>query len=121
GVGFVSALDPGLSSIVNVTASTSGYLSAWFDWNRDGDFDDEGEQVFTDQLLSAGNNPLPFVVSTAATEGSSWSRFRFSQQTGLNYDGGSTSGEVEDYPITITGNGYSVEYFPSAEDYATVA
>ncbi|MDF4810976.1 LruC domain-containing protein, partial [Vibrio parahaemolyticus] len=27
----------------------------------------------------------------------------------------------EDYPITITGNGYSVEYFPSAEDYATVA
>ncbi|NOI10948.1 LruC domain-containing protein [Vibrio alginolyticus] len=121
GVGFVSALDLGLSSIVNVTASTSGYLSAWFDWNRDGDFDDEGEQVFTDQLLSAGNNPLPFVVSTAATEGSSWSRFRFSQQTGLNYDGGSTSGEVEDYPITITGNGYSVEYFPSAEDYATVA
>ncbi|EVU11455.1 hypothetical protein D046_7367A, partial [Vibrio parahaemolyticus V-223/04] len=50
-------------------ASTSGYLSAWFDWNRDGDFADEGEQVFTDQLLAAGNNTLPFIVSELATAG----------------------------------------------------
>ncbi len=121
GVGFVAALDPGLSSLVNVTASTSGYLSAWFDWNRDGDFADEGEQVFTDQLLAAGNNTLPFVVSELATAGPSCSRFRFSQQTGLKYDGGSTSGEVEDHPITITENGVSVQHFPSAEGYATVA
>lgn len=121
GVGFVAAFDPGLSSLVNVTASTSGYLSAWFDWNRDGDFADEGEQVFTDQLLAAGNNTLPFIVSELATAGPSWSRFRFSQQTGLKYDGGSTSGEVEDHPITITENGVSVQHFPSAEGYATVA
>ncbi|MCV5275749.1 LruC domain-containing protein, partial [Escherichia coli] len=56
-----------------------------------------------------------------ATAGPSWSRFRFSQQTGLNFDGGSTSGEVEDYPITITENGVSVQHFPSADSYATVA
>ncbi|UTZ29231.1 LruC domain-containing protein [Vibrio campbellii] len=121
GVGFVSSLDPGLSSIINVTASTSGYLSAWFDWNRDGDFNDASEQVFTDEMLSAGNNSLPFVVSTAATPGASWSRFRFSQQTGLNYYGGSTSGEVEDHPIIITDNGCTIEYFPSVEGYAIVA
>ncbi|MDF4358957.1 LruC domain-containing protein, partial [Vibrio parahaemolyticus] len=87
----------------------------------DGDFADEGEQVFTDQLLAAGNNTLPFIVSELATAGPSWSRFRFSQQTGLKYDGGSTSGEVEDHPITITENGVSVQHFPSAEGYATVA
>ena len=121
GVGFVAALDPGLSSVIEVTASTTGYLSAWFDWNRDGDFADAGEQVFTDELLSAGSNTLPFIVSDAATAGSSWSRFRFSQQTGLSYTGGSTSGEVEDHPITITGNGYSVEHFPSVDTYASVA
>lgn len=121
GVGFVAALDPGLSSVIEVTASTSGYLSAWFDWNRDGDFDDDGEQVFTNELLAAGSNSLPFIVSTAATAGSSWSRFRFSQQTDLNYDGGSTSGEVEDHPITITANGYAVEHFPAVDDYASVA
>ncbi|WP_045407787.1 LruC domain-containing protein [Vibrio jasicida] len=121
GVGFVAALDPGLSSVIEVTASTTGYLSAWFDWNRDGDFDDDGEQVFTNELLAAGSNSLPFVVSAAATAGSSWSRFRFSQQTDLNYDGGSTSGEVEDHPITITANGYAVEHFPAVDDYASVA
>ncbi|GEM77320.1 LruC domain-containing protein [Vibrio sagamiensis] len=121
GVGFVSALDPGLSSVITVNASTTGYLSAWFDWNRDGDFSDPGEQVFTDELLSTGTNVMPFVVSTAATAGASWSRFRFSQETGLSYNGGSTSGEVEDHPITITNNGYSIEYFPSANSFATVA
>ncbi|MDF2152744.1 LruC domain-containing protein [Vibrio sp. CAU 1672] len=121
GVGFVAALDPGLSSLVVVDASTSGYLSAWFDWNRDGDFNDNGEQVFSDKLLSAGSNALPLVVPTSATAGPSWSRFRFSQQTGLNYDGGSTSGEVEDHPISITDNGVSVQHFPSADSYATVA
>ncbi|TMX42879.1 LruC domain-containing protein [Vibrio rotiferianus] len=121
GVGFVFALDPGVGSVVTVNASTSGYLNAWFDWNRDGDFDDENEHVFTDQLLSPGNNVLPFTVSMTATAGNSWSRFRFSQQTGLNYDGGSTSGEVEDHPITITNNGYSIQHFPSASGYATVA
>ena len=121
GIGFVAALDPGLSSVIEVTASSSGYLSAWFDWNRDGDFEDAGEQVFTDTLLNAGSNSLPFIVSQSATAGTSWSRFRFSQQTGLSYNGGSTSGEVEDHPITITANGYAVEYFPSVDDYASVA
>ncbi len=121
GVGFVSALAPGLSSVIQVTASTSGYLSAWFDWNRDGDFLDDGEQIFTDEQLSSGSNVLPFVVSDAATAGSSWSRFRFSQQTGLSYNGGSTSGEVEDHQITITANGYAVEHFPSADNFAAVA
>jgi hypothetical protein len=66
GVGFVSSLDPGLSSIINVTASTSGYLSAWFDWNRDGDFNDASEQVFADEMLSAGNKlTQPMVLAGA--------------------------------------------------------
>lgn len=56
-----------------------------------------------------------------ATMGSSWSRFRFSQQKGLNAYGGSTSGEVEDYPITISANGVAIRYFPSETTYATVA
>ncbi|ENM5745321.1 LruC domain-containing protein [Vibrio mimicus] len=121
GVGFVTALEAGLEALITVNASTSGYLSAWFDWNRDGDFDDTGEQVFTDQLLNSGQNVLIFTVAQQATMGSSWSRFRFSQQKGLNAYGGSTSGEVEDYPITISANGVAIRYFPSETTYATVA
>ncbi|WP_394151037.1 LruC domain-containing protein [Vibrio maritimus] len=121
GVGFVTAIEPGLDSIVRVNASTSGYLSAWFDWNQDGDFADDGEQVFADQLLDAGNNDLIFTVDAAAFIGTTWSRFRFSQQTGLDYFGGSTSGEIEDHEVAVTGEGLSVRYYPSATDYATVA
>lgn len=121
GVGFVTAFEPGLNSLINVQASTTGYLSAWFDWNKDGDFDDANEKVFSDQLLVPGSNPLSLVVPSNATMGASWSRFRFSQQQGLNYYGGSTSGEIEDHPITITENGMAIRYFPSANDYATLA
>jgi hypothetical protein len=39
-----------------VTASTQGYLNAWFDWNADGDWDDAGEHVFVDRILVPGAN-----------------------------------------------------------------
>ncbi|WP_372061815.1 LruC domain-containing protein [Vibrio sp. 10N.261.51.F12] len=121
GVGFVTAVEPGLDSIVRVNASTTGYLSAWIDWNQDGDFSDDGEKVFNDELLSAGNNDLLLTAAIDAEIGSTWSRFRFSQQQTLSFDGGSTSGEVEDHALTVTGEGLSVRYYPDATGYTTVA
>ena len=55
GVGFVTAIEAGMNALVAVQASTTGYLSAWIDWNKDGDFADAGEKVFSDQQLTAGN------------------------------------------------------------------
>jgi LruC domain-containing protein len=121
GVGFVTALEPGLDSVIAVTASTSGYLSAWFDWNDDGDFSDEGEQVITDKSLVAGLNSLVITVPFGATVGDTWSRFRFSQQTGLAYYGGSTSGEVEDHVATVVAANTTQRHFPSASGYVTLA
>ncbi|MEZ9510404.1 LruC domain-containing protein [Vibrio breoganii] len=121
GVGFVTAIEPGLDSIVSINASTQGYLSAWFDWNQDGDFDDEGEKVFSDVQLSAGLNALPFTVDYNAVDGRTWTRFRFSQQQGLDYFGGATSGEVEDHPINVSTAGITIRHFPSETGYATLA
>lgn len=121
GVGFVTALEPGLDSVIAVTASTSGYLSAWFDWNYDGDFSDEGEQVIADKSLVAGLNSLVITVPFGATVGDTWSRFRFSQQTGLAYYGGSTSGEVEDHVATVVAANTTQRHFPSASGYVTLA
>ncbi|MGR5541704.1 LruC domain-containing protein, partial [Vibrio campbellii] len=45
GINFVTAIEPGLDSVLRINASTQGYLTAWFDWNQDGDFDDEGDHV----------------------------------------------------------------------------
>ena len=121
GVGFVTALEPGLDSVIAITASTSGYLSAWFDWNNDGDFSDEGEQIITDKALVAGSNSVVITVPFGATVGDTWSRFRFSQQTGLAYYGGSTSGEVEDHVATVVAANTTLRRFPSGGGYVTLA
>ncbi|CZF83094.1 hypothetical protein GCE9029_03633 [Grimontia celer] len=121
GVGFVTALEVGNTSLVSVQASTAGYLSAWIDWNQDGDFEDVGEKVFSDSLLASGINSLSIAVPAGATIGSTWSRFRFAEASGLDYFGGATTGEVEDHPVTIMENGSSLRYYPSENGYATIA
>lgn len=121
GLYFVTTLETGLDSMAKVNASTSGYLSLWVDWNQDGDFADDGEQVYADELLQTGMNTLYLTVPMDAFEGQTWLRARFSQQTGLNYDGGATSGEVEDHQIYITASGVTVRHFPGESSYATLA
>ena len=93
-------------------AGTGGLLQAWFDWNHDGDFLDAGEQVATnfadngtgDTNAATGTIGLSFTVPAAAVLGSTFSRFRWSTQTGLDpfvligHDG-----EVEDYVSTVLG------------------
>lgn len=121
GIYFVTALEAGLDAMAVADASTSGYLSLWVDWNQDGDFADQGEQVLTDNLLQAGLNTLYLSVPLDATEGPTWMRVRFSQQTGLSYFGGAGSGEVEDHQIYVTATGITVRHFPSETGYATLA
>jgi hypothetical protein len=113
GVVFVSDLTPGQKATVQVTASTTGVLSAWIDFNADGDWDDAGEQVFTDQTLVTGVNTLAIDVPAYATPGQTFSRWRFSTVRGLRYTGLAANGEVEDYMVTITGG--SVPQPPAGE------
>lgn len=121
GVAFVTGLARGLDNTVLVTASTTGYLQAWFDWNRDGDFDDEGEQTVIDKQISQGDSTLIVRVPIDADIGASWARFRFGSQTGINYSGGATDGEVEDYAIEISDVGVSYSYYPANNAWVTLA
>lgn len=104
GVTFSGALVPGETSLITVTASvTAGLLSAWIDFNGDGDLNDAGEQIAADQSLAAGSSlSLTVNVPLTATRGiTSYSRFRFSSQSGLAPTGLALDGEVEDYAIRI--------------------
>lgn len=94
-------------------AGAGGRLQAWFDWNRDGDFLDAGEQVATnvgdnlpgDTNTTAGTIGLSFTVPAGAVLGQTFARFRWSTQSGLdpNVIVG-RDGEVEDYAVTVLGN-----------------
>ena len=101
------------TATVSVLATgASGRLQAWFDWNHDGDFLDVGEQVATnvadngtgDTNAATGTIRLSFTVPATAVLGQTFSRFRWSTQSGLDptvltgHDG-----EVEDYLSTVLG------------------
>lgn len=78
------------------------YWKIWIDYNIDGDFDDAGEEVFSDVGTSAVSGS--FTVPTGVT---GTTRMRVS----MKWDAVQTSceafsyGEVEDYTVTITGGG----------------
>lgn len=102
GVVFTSLLIPGELASVEVGASEAGVLSAWIDFNLDGDWDDAGEQIFADQALAAGTNPLGFTVPAGAeATPMTFARFRVSTAGGLSYDGEAGDGEVEDYQMEV--------------------
>lgn len=102
GVTFTSMLQPGITATVDVVASVAGKLNAWIDFNADGDWDDSDEQVFDDQALVAGTNPLNFIVPPGATPTSTtYARFRFDTGGNLSYYGAAINGEVEDYLVQI--------------------
>jgi hypothetical protein len=101
GVTFTSPIVQGQTAIIEVTASASGILNAWLDFNGDGDWADAGEQIFVNQALVAGVNNLSFNVPAGAKIGQTYARFRFSTVGNLNYEGLAPDGEVEDYMVTI--------------------
>ncbi|MCP4711494.1 MAG: hypothetical protein GY869_22985, partial [Planctomycetes bacterium] len=105
GVTIPAILIPGSLIDVIVLASVGGgFLNAWIDFNRDGDWMDGGERIFTDESLGSGTNNLTFIPPVSAISGATAARFRFtSYNTGglLSYDGLADDGEVEDYLTTI--------------------
>jgi GEVED domain/Calx-beta domain len=116
GVAFTST-----SFVVSNTAATTGEvqvdlqnadatanrLDAWVDFNQDGDWDDTGEQIFTNVDLGTTNGiqTLNFVVPQDAGSnvltGITFARFRLSTTGGLLPTGAAADGEVEDLPITL--------------------
>ena len=102
GVQFSGPRDPGTDLSVTVSASEAGgRLNGWVDWNQDGDWLDAGEQIFSDQSLSAGSTSFTVPIPAGAAIGDAIARFRLSTDVGLSFDGPATDGEVEDYSLQI--------------------
>jgi len=102
GVVFATDISVGDIAYVTVNASEQGYLSAWIDYNTDGDWDDAGEQIFIDMPLYAGGNNLAFSVPRSIRAMTTYARFRFSPIYGVTPKGLVIGGEVEDYEVTIS-------------------
>jgi uncharacterized repeat protein (TIGR01451 family) len=108
GVTLTPLLPTGEITIVPVSIqNASGFLSAWFDWNADGDFNDAGEQMVTAQAVAVGTVNLNIAVPLTAVIGPTFARFRVcTNNTALDNcntpSGTVQSGEVEDYQFTVS-------------------
>jgi hypothetical protein len=98
-----SELIPGTSTTIEISAGTfGGTVNAWIDWNVDGDWDDVGEQIATNLLLTSNaTQVLTLPVPVPAFAGASCARFRISSTPDLLPTGMAMDGEVEDYSVTI--------------------
>lgn len=94
----------GLPKMVQVTASTGGYLNAWIDFSRDGMWTNGTDRIFADVPLQSGTNTLQFTAPPQVREGASYARFRFCTVAGLSYTGLAVNGEVEDHEVYIDSN-----------------
>lgn len=90
----------GLGNQIIVNATEPGYLDAWIDFNRDGDFD-ASEAIASSFRVLAGANTLVPTIPTTASQGASFARFRLSSTGGLGPTGAASDGEVEDYAVQL--------------------
>ncbi|WP_392340649.1 LruC domain-containing protein [Moritella marina] len=123
GVSFKTSLIPGLDAQVNVVigGGATTYINAWFDWNRDGDFDDANERAISGLQLSPGTHDILISVPDNAVAGESWARFRVGDVEDASNNGGYVNGEVEDYQINITAANTTYLHYPSESDFVTIA
>jgi len=120
GVSFVTTIEAGTTAIVDINASSNGFVNAWIDFDRNGEFDDD-EQIMTAQAVTSGSNVVAYDVPTWSETGTTWSRFRVSSQASLSAVGGVSDGEVEDYQVDIAEQNVTTSYYPSADSWATLA
>jgi hypothetical protein len=101
GVTFTLPLRAASMADVEVVANAGCTLSAWIDFNSDGDWADAGEELFPGgQALLAGTNSLSFAVADGA-RGKPYARFRCTTDGAVGFSGQASDGEVEDYRLTV--------------------
>lgn len=104
-----TTVDRGTAYSLNVSIALSGsyteYIRAWFDWNRDGDFADAGENYL---VFSGTTGPstrsLSVTIPAGATLGETKMRIGLSYTSDMATDAcglNNSFGEYEDYRINI--------------------
>ncbi len=103
GVTIAALLIPGTTSSLSVVASENGMLSAWIDWNADGDWDDANENILAGSDVGPGTSTYTLTIPDGLTNTTTIARFRYYRNTSSlpSYTGTVVGGEVEDYQVTV--------------------
>lgn len=100
----------GVATSINVAVTGPGKLSAWIDYDDDGDFGDPGEQIASSASdggagdsdgVANGTIRIALTPPAGAATTPTIARFRFSSNSGAASSGLAGYGEVEDYLLTV--------------------
>ncbi len=99
-----SALIAGSAASVTVgNIGDDGFLDAWMDFNRDGDWEDPGEKIVDAATVAGLTSPsFSFDVPISAPAGTTFARVRVSTRGDLMPTGIAADGEVADFLVTIS-------------------
>ncbi len=106
-----TSLDKGTSYTITVTPTWTSTVfneaySVWIDYNQDGDFDDSGEQVWTQSATSSTPVSGNFTVPSTAPDGTTRMRVSMKYNALPSPCESFAYGEVEDYTVELgTGGG----------------
>ena len=104
----IATVTQGDSNTLSVTINNDGDddISAWIDWNQDGDFNDPGEEYIIATAASTdGPHTINIATPATATIGTTVMRIGVEWQNPPGPDGGGTYGEYEDYTVTVQASG----------------
>ncbi len=82
---------------IDITTPT---LTAWVDFNQDGDFNDPGENALFEFIFPDTTSAF-LKIPADALSGTTLARFRLTTETAIGPTGLAMDGEVEDYIVTI--------------------
>ncbi|MDZ4685792.1 MAG: choice-of-anchor D domain-containing protein, partial [Planctomycetaceae bacterium] len=106
-------------SLTNTAGASNPHLDVWIDFNRDGDWNDVEEQIYSQNI--AGATAVNFTTPGSAAPGYTYARFRLYDGTAALTPGGTAAdGEVEDYRIQIVEPGQWIEQGPNATQNAQI-
>lgn len=94
------------------------FLNAWIDFNRDGDWNDPGEQIATDRPMPDFLNHIDVVIPASTSPGETFMRFRLSTMPGLAPSGPAPDGEVEDYRVLLANE--TLDFGDAPDSYMTL-
>ncbi len=120
GVQFATSIVEGKQAVIVVKTSGKGFLSGWIDLDANGVFDNN-DQVLADREIRNERESIYLTVPDGASAGKTWARFRFSSEPGLLALGSAPDGEVEDYEVEIVEQQVTVNHYPSATGWTTLA
>ncbi len=107
-------LAQGQSYTITVTPTWTGTVypegyAVWIDYNRDGDFDDAGEQVWTQAVTTATPVSGSFTIPNGTFIGNTRMRVTMQYNAIPAPCGTFTWGEVEDYTVNLVGSNADTE------------